>query len=218
MDNALPADHRVLHRLLADFCEQLLGARIRLEDQRVISSEDVAAHFTALGDHLRQALEQHEREPSPTAAAVVTTMAMLFHDRAMLISSRPSGAYRAVRTAVQGALSRVVVGQRVAVGNLNLRLILTWRTLDQLRELVETGRPLTVEGLSPERGIVLTADDREVYRFRTFTSPEHSCAHPAEIRPKDSVVFTSATPEGQVAFKAACGCRYMAAEPLLDRD
>lgn len=211
-------DNPVLIRHAVEFCEELLRPNPIAVEERLVSTDAVRAHLAALTQHFQLALERHQRQPSFSSSVVIAALALLFHERSTEATTRPSPEYQALRrmleTALESAIGSHGFGQ---VGNVNVHLGRTSRTIDDLKLLAQSGRSLTL-GVPDAGGVVLISEHDDVYRFATLTHPTHTCAQPPTT-PLSSkrAVLAEATESGRVSFTVGCGCVYAADGLEFDR-
>lgn len=212
-------DNPVLVRNLQDFCTELLRPNPIGVRDRTIVSEDVAVHVADLVRHFRLAVERHEREPSLSSSLVVTAMAVLLYDRATGMMARPDYAFQNLRRELDHALPRIISnGKLDQIGNINLHLKQTSRTIDNLRLIADTRQLVTVAFPETGPGVVILPDDDDVYRFATFVAPNHSCTEPLAPMAKLRVTLREVTDTGRISFSAECGCVYVADGLDFDRN
>ena len=204
---------QALIRPLADVCTELLRQDpIRIVD-RVISNEDLQAHFDVLTERFTFAIDRHEQKPSFPSAVLVAAMAVLIQERSVEVSTWPSPTYQAFLRQLQRALRVLEASGPSAIASLMRRIWFSYRKADDLRRRANAGQPLIVVGLGKDGSVVLAAtdDSKEEYRFAKLVLPAHICGSPGTLLSGQRVMLTGVE-LGEISFTAGCGCHYVATD------
>jgi hypothetical protein len=209
-------DNPVLIRHAVEFCEELLRPNPIAVEERLVSTDDVRAHLAALTQHFQLALEGHQRQPSFSSSLVIATLAVLLHERAE-VATRASEEYQELRRVLEKALEGALVPRGFGqVGNVNVHLGRTSRTIDDLKLFALSGQTMAL-GVPDTGGVVLISIYEDVYRFALLTHPTHTCAQPPTPLSAKRAVLAEVTESGRVSFTIGCGCVYVADGLEFDR-